>query len=123
MCHYKGKIRGVPDSWVRLSTCDGISGVFYDGKEMHYVEKADNNDTHVVYKHSDLAEHNKTCGYQGTDFHNPYALAEARKARVSTTDEKVAVCNKSVEKITKRPFWTKFFARNKEIWSKRPDEQ
>lgn len=40
--------------------------------------------THFVYKHSDLVEDgNKTCGYTGTDFHNPYAVDETRKTRVS----------------------------------------
>lgn len=75
----------MPESWAAISTCDGgVSGVVYDGVEMHYVEKSSDDDTHFVYKHSDLVEdHNKTCGYKGTDFHNPYALDETRKARVS----------------------------------------
>lgn len=87
MCHYHGRIRGIPESWAAISTCDGgISGVVYDGAEMHYVEKSpvEGDDTHFVYKHSDLVEDgNKTCGYKGTDFHNPYALDETRKSRVS----------------------------------------
>ncbi|XP_018573243.1 disintegrin and metalloproteinase domain-containing protein 12 [Anoplophora glabripennis] len=71
LCQYNGKVRGRPDSWVALSTCDGLSGVIFDGEEMHYVEKDDKaigegiGATHFLYKHSDLAEHNKTCGYAG----------------------------------------------------------
>lgn len=85
MCHYHGRIRDIPESWAAISTCDGgISGVVYDGMEMHYLEKSaeEGDRMHFVYKHSDLAEHNKTCGYTGTDLHNPYALDETRKTRV-----------------------------------------
>lgn len=62
LCHYGGKVRNKPNSWLALSTCDGLSGVIFDGKEMHYVEKMGNE--HVLYKHSDLiSERNKTCGF------------------------------------------------------------
>ncbi|KAL1488462.1 hypothetical protein ABEB36_014933 [Hypothenemus hampei] len=70
-CHYNGKIRGKPDSWAAISTCDGVSGVFFDGTEMHYVEKDPKflethaEDKHYLYKHSDLTDQNKTCGYAG----------------------------------------------------------
>ncbi|XP_030753869.1 disintegrin and metalloproteinase domain-containing protein 12 [Sitophilus oryzae] len=77
-CHYNGKVRGKPDSWVAISTCDGLSGVVFDGKEMHYVEKDNRVDQgfdalqsdHFVYRHSDVVEQNKTCGYAG-DARNP----------------------------------------------------
>ncbi|KAJ8960047.1 hypothetical protein NQ318_009484 [Aromia moschata] len=71
LCQYHGKVRGKPDSWVALSTCDGLSGVIFDGSEVHYVEKdarivdSSIEAPHFLYKHSDLAEHNKTCGYGG----------------------------------------------------------
>lgn len=64
LCHYGGKVRGKTGSWVALSTCDGLSGVVFDGREMHYIEKKDR-DWHVLYKHEDLVEGNKTCGYAG----------------------------------------------------------
>lgn len=76
MCHYHGNIRGVPNSWAALSTCrEGLSGVVFDGNELHYIEKATKNDSsgfedvHYMYKHADLAEHNKTCGYSGDADH------------------------------------------------------
>lgn len=70
-CHYQGKVRGAPDSWVALSTCNenGLTGVVFDGTEMHYLQKASNendkdlNNVHFLYKHSDLVDNNKTCGY------------------------------------------------------------
>lgn len=99
LCHYHGKIRGIPESWVALSTCEGgLSGVVYDGTEMHHVEKSVDG-MHFVYKQSDLVEHNKTCGYTGTDFHNPYALDETRRARVSFFSNACQIgkrCNYSV---------------------------
>ncbi|KAJ8917846.1 hypothetical protein NQ315_010759, partial [Exocentrus adspersus] len=79
LCQYNGKVRGRPDSWVALSTCDGLSGVIFDGQEMHYVEK-DNKiaegdgveAAHFLYKHSDLAPHNKTCGYHDVEGHEDH---------------------------------------------------
>ncbi|KAJ8973101.1 hypothetical protein NQ317_008193 [Molorchus minor] len=71
LCQYNGKVRGKPDSWVALSTCNGLSGVIFDGIEMHYIEKdmksieGGLDVPHFLYKHSDLEEHNKTCGYGG----------------------------------------------------------
>lgn len=68
LCHYGGKVRDRPDSWVAISTCDGISGVIFDGVEMHYIEKLTTESeefNHILYKHSDIAETNKTCGYSG----------------------------------------------------------
>nr|CAI5835361.1 unnamed protein product [Callosobruchus analis] len=67
LCQYKGTVRGKPQSWVALSTCDGLSGVIFDGKEMHYVEKGSKSEgldgTHFWYKHSDLVNNGKMCGY------------------------------------------------------------
>ncbi|XP_019758376.2 disintegrin and metalloproteinase domain-containing protein 9 [Dendroctonus ponderosae] len=62
-CHYVGKVRGRPESWAALSTCHGLQGVVFDGHELHYVEKGGPH--HLLYAHSDLREHNKTCGYRG----------------------------------------------------------
>lgn len=73
MCHYQGKLRGVDNSWAAISTCGNkISGVIYDGKEMHYIEKGSLSDEHYLYKHSDLDKivNNKTCGYVGDVNHD-----------------------------------------------------
>lgn len=94
-CHYGGKVRGKPDSWVALSTCDGLSGVIFDGQEMHYVEK-DNRITdssektdHFLYKHSDLKEHNKTCGYAGdaSDHEHTHSTTDNRFLRYKRSTE------------------------------------
>lgn len=72
LCEYHGKVRGKPDSWVALSTCNGLSGVIYDGNEMHYIEKHPdsviigiNNTDHHFYSHSNMINEKK-CGYTGT---------------------------------------------------------
>lgn len=94
MCHYQGVVRGFPGSWAAISTCSGgVTGVFFDGREMHYVEKPntgdlDKQDLHYIYKHSDLAENNKTCGYGGDAYDHSHFEDHSRISRVST----VRVC-------------------------------
>ncbi|XP_077287628.1 uncharacterized protein LOC143912233 isoform X2 [Arctopsyche grandis] len=63
LCQYVGKIRGVEDSWVAVSTCKGLRGVVYDGKTMHYLQ-AGKGESHFLYKHEDLVTNHK-CGYVG----------------------------------------------------------
>ncbi|XP_053681615.1 uncharacterized protein LOC128732388 [Sabethes cyaneus] len=73
LCHYRGKIRGVPESSVALSTCNGVRGVVFDGTETYYIEsdipwgnQLDhvNQTDHYIYRHSDLLTKAK-CGYEG----------------------------------------------------------
>ncbi|XP_077302724.1 zinc metalloproteinase-disintegrin-like MTP8 [Arctopsyche grandis] len=67
LCQYVGKIRGIKDSWVALSTCRGLSGVVYDGKTMHFLQPGKENnldDAHFLYRHDDLVTNHK-CGYVG----------------------------------------------------------
>ncbi|XP_037692519.1 disintegrin and metalloproteinase domain-containing protein 22 isoform X9 [Choloepus didactylus] len=55
-CYYQGHIRGNPDSFVALSTCHGLHGMFCDGNHTYLIEP-EGNDTsqedfhfHSVYK-------------------------------------------------------------------------
>ncbi|KAM9077456.1 disintegrin and metalloproteinase domain-containing protein 22 isoform X9 [Balaenoptera acutorostrata] len=55
-CYYQGRIRGNPASFVALSTCHGLHGMFYDGNHTYLIEP-EGNDTsqedfrfHSVYK-------------------------------------------------------------------------
>ena len=60
LCHYKGKLRGVANSWAALSTCDGgIDGVIYDGRELHYIEKV----KHGVHYHYRGSDHRPNNGF------------------------------------------------------------
>nr|XP_027306541.2 disintegrin and metalloproteinase domain-containing protein 22 isoform X11 [Anas platyrhynchos] len=55
-CYYQGKIRGNPVSFVALSTCHGLHGMFYDGNHTYLIEPDENysldDDFHLhsVYK-------------------------------------------------------------------------
>ncbi|CAH1104939.1 unnamed protein product [Psylliodes chrysocephalus] len=85
ICDYNGKVRGKPNSWVAVSTCDGLSGVIFDGNEIHYIEKGsvhgDVESDHYLYKHSDLLKHNKTCGYAG-DAVDPEKIHSHKENRI-----------------------------------------
>lgn len=70
LCHYQGVIRGRPGSWAALSTCNGVSGVVFDGEELHYVERipetpASIQSPHYHFQHSDIIPRNFSCGYSG----------------------------------------------------------
>uniref|UniRef100_A0A8I5NK13 ADAM metallopeptidase domain 22 n=1 Tax=Papio anubis TaxID=9555 RepID=A0A8I5NK13_PAPAN len=55
-CYYQGRIRGNPASFVALSTCHGLHGMFYDGNHTYLIEPEENDTTqedfhfHSVYK-------------------------------------------------------------------------
>ncbi|GAB6023339.1 hypothetical protein CHUAL_008140 [Chamberlinius hualienensis] len=66
-CYYKGRVRGVKGSWVAVSTCNGVNGVIYDGKELHYIAAKNSSDIendHFVYRHSDFNGTSLHCGYE-----------------------------------------------------------
>ncbi|XP_047418671.1 disintegrin and metalloproteinase domain-containing protein 22 isoform X9 [Sciurus carolinensis] len=55
-CYYQGHIRGNPASFVALSTCHGLHGMFYDGNHTYLIEPEENETSqedfhfHSVYK-------------------------------------------------------------------------
>ncbi|KAM4874699.1 disintegrin and metalloproteinase domain-containing protein 22 isoform 11-T11 [Thomomys bottae] len=55
-CYYQGQIRGNPSSFVALSTCHGLHGMFYDGNHTYLIEPEENETSqedfhfHSVYK-------------------------------------------------------------------------
>ncbi|XP_050532167.1 disintegrin and metalloproteinase domain-containing protein 28 [Daktulosphaira vitifoliae] len=65
LCHYNGIVRGMPDSWAAISTCDGVRGMFSDGETFHYIENLIHDSGykyHVLYKHSDY-KNDLNCGF------------------------------------------------------------
>ncbi|XP_069695269.1 uncharacterized protein Meltrin [Periplaneta americana] len=85
LCQYQGKLRGLHNSWAAISTCHGLSGVIFDGEELHYLERGSTDEggggdddedrgengissPHYLYRHSDVKT-NQTCGYSGTSHH------------------------------------------------------
>uniref|UniRef100_A0A3Q2C824 ADAM metallopeptidase domain 22 n=1 Tax=Cyprinodon variegatus TaxID=28743 RepID=A0A3Q2C824_CYPVA len=52
-CYYQGKIRDVPRSFVALSTCHGLHGMFFDGNHTYMIEpggQANNSVSKIVWK-------------------------------------------------------------------------
>ncbi|XP_073094985.1 disintegrin and metalloproteinase domain-containing protein 22 isoform X21 [Manis javanica] len=55
-CYYQGHIRGNPASFVAMSTCHGLHGMFYDGNLTYLIEPEENDTSqedfhfHSVYK-------------------------------------------------------------------------
>uniref|UniRef100_A0A8C6QRK4 A disintegrin and metallopeptidase domain 22 n=1 Tax=Nannospalax galili TaxID=1026970 RepID=A0A8C6QRK4_NANGA len=46
-CYYQGQIRGNPASFVALSTCHGLHGMFYDGNHTFLIEPEENETSQV----------------------------------------------------------------------------
>ncbi|XP_075238230.1 disintegrin and metalloproteinase domain-containing protein meltrin [Lycorma delicatula] len=110
LCHYIGKLRGVKNSWAALSTCNGLSGVVYNGESLHYIEKSKSGDSsnstssegenegnfdgmidgsveHYIYSHEDLDTNlNRTCGYSGTAENHHITHFHADKLRYKRSD-------------------------------------
>lgn len=56
-CYYQGKVRDIPDSFVALSTCHGLHGMFFDGNHTYMIEpggegrgNAGGTQIHLIYK-------------------------------------------------------------------------
>ncbi|KAH0506945.1 Disintegrin and metalloproteinase domain-containing protein 22 [Microtus ochrogaster] len=45
-CYYQGQIRGNPGSFVALSTCHGLHGMFFDGNHTYLIEPEENETSH-----------------------------------------------------------------------------
>ncbi|CAH2282358.1 disintegrin and metallo ase domain-containing 22 isoform X2 [Pelobates cultripes] len=49
-CYYQGQIRGVPKSFVALSTCHGLHGMFCDGNQTYLIEPGENYKPNADYQ-------------------------------------------------------------------------
>ncbi|XP_054869336.1 disintegrin and metalloproteinase domain-containing protein 22 isoform X2 [Amphiprion ocellaris] len=56
-CYYQGKVRDVPHSFVALSTCHGLHGMFFDGNHTYMIEPGGQGSSsegdvriHMIYK-------------------------------------------------------------------------
>ncbi|XP_062395073.1 disintegrin and metalloproteinase domain-containing protein 22 isoform X2 [Sardina pilchardus] len=56
-CYYQGKVRDIPESFVALSTCHGLHGMFFDGNHTYMIEPggdatldAGETQIHLIYK-------------------------------------------------------------------------
>ncbi|XP_047231951.1 disintegrin and metalloproteinase domain-containing protein 11 isoform X2 [Girardinichthys multiradiatus] len=54
-CYYHGRVRGLPGSWVAISTCHGLQGMFSDGNFTYGIETVGNREKdHIVYRMPDI---------------------------------------------------------------------
>ncbi|GFY75041.1 disintegrin and metalloproteinase domain-containing protein 12 [Trichonephila inaurata madagascariensis] len=87
-CYYQGHMRGINNSWAAVSTCNGISGVIYDGQDLHYIQPDNNPDgkTHYLFRASDLKPQNLTCEFHNIEETVPHAqvLKDLKRNRRST---------------------------------------
>ncbi|XP_037504536.1 zinc metalloproteinase-disintegrin-like EoMP06 [Rhipicephalus sanguineus] len=60
-CYYHGTVRGRNNSWAAVSTCNGLSGVVFDGKGIHYIHP--DPPEHLFLKASDMKEKSWRCGF------------------------------------------------------------
>ncbi|KAM9403737.1 LOW QUALITY PROTEIN: disintegrin and metalloproteinase domain-containing protein 22 [Salvelinus alpinus] len=55
-CYYQGIVRGIPESFVALSTCHGLHGMFFDGNHTYMIEPGGKDrvsgdvQIHMIYK-------------------------------------------------------------------------
>ncbi|XP_062841666.1 disintegrin and metalloproteinase domain-containing protein 22 isoform X2 [Trichomycterus rosablanca] len=55
-CYYHGKVRDIPESFVALSTCHGMHGMFFDGNHTYLIEPdeedkdKEQDQMHMIYK-------------------------------------------------------------------------
>uniref|UniRef100_A0A3P9I855 ADAM metallopeptidase domain 22 n=1 Tax=Oryzias latipes TaxID=8090 RepID=A0A3P9I855_ORYLA len=51
-CYYQGKVRGIPQSFVALSTCHGLHGMFSDGNHTYIIEPGGHDNSNVSAVHA-----------------------------------------------------------------------
>ncbi|XP_064630043.1 disintegrin and metalloproteinase domain-containing protein 9-like isoform X2 [Lineus longissimus] len=65
-CYYHGRVHGIPESIVALSTCDGVSGMVDTGHEIYYIHPMNESShgKHYVFREVDRKETNSSCGVE-----------------------------------------------------------
>ncbi|EGW07202.1 Disintegrin and metalloproteinase domain-containing protein 22 [Cricetulus griseus] len=58
-CYYQGQIRGNPASFVALSTCHGLHGMFYDGNHTYLIEPEENETSQLLRLPRNVEEETK----------------------------------------------------------------
>ncbi|XP_019500119.1 PREDICTED: disintegrin and metalloproteinase domain-containing protein 33 isoform X2 [Hipposideros armiger] len=95
-CHYRGRVRGFPDSWVTLSTCFGMRGlIMLNSNASYYVHPwpsgdAENVSTHKIFRTEQLLSWKGACGHSDSgdkgdmaSFSHATRIRERREARRS----------------------------------------
>ncbi|XP_024866678.1 disintegrin and metalloproteinase domain-containing protein 11 isoform X1 [Kryptolebias marmoratus] len=81
-CYYHGRVRGLPDSWVALSTCHGLQGMFSDGNFSYGIEPVDSGEKdHLVYRMPDLDLFQLSCPGCFTNSSEPEGKTDGHSKR------------------------------------------
>uniref|UniRef100_A0A673A5E4 ADAM metallopeptidase domain 22 n=1 Tax=Sphaeramia orbicularis TaxID=375764 RepID=A0A673A5E4_9TELE len=62
-CYYQGKVRDVPHSFVALSTCHGLHGMFFDGNHTYRIEPGGQGSSDVSILHKVHKNIYAPCGF------------------------------------------------------------
>ncbi|XP_030753591.1 A disintegrin and metalloproteinase with thrombospondin motifs 7-like [Sitophilus oryzae] len=111
LCHYKGKVKGIPKSRVALSTCDGLAGYVMIDDKKYYIEPVDQHGAnskgqhlHVVYESHPDADKMK-CGTESPWIPPSEENQQIMEKRELESKEKylevLVVCDKSFLKYHK----------------------
>ncbi|XP_069468115.1 disintegrin and metalloproteinase domain-containing protein 9-like [Ambystoma mexicanum] len=68
-CYYHGRVDGVEDSMVALSTCDGLRGVLHIHEQSYGIEPMESSSRgeHILYQLRDVHKGPSLCGVMSTD--------------------------------------------------------
>uniref|UniRef100_A0A8C1HPB0 ADAM metallopeptidase domain 22 n=1 Tax=Cyprinus carpio carpio TaxID=630221 RepID=A0A8C1HPB0_CYPCA len=58
-CYYHGKVRDIPKSYVALSTCHGLHGMFFDGNHTYMIEPGGENTTSILRNPRSVSDETK----------------------------------------------------------------
>ncbi|XP_048584482.1 zinc metalloproteinase-disintegrin-like BjussuMP-1 isoform X2 [Nematostella vectensis] len=113
-CYYHGVVRGSAGSSVAVSTCQGLEGLVFDGKESFYIEPANDQlssmstkklqeDQHMFYRMSDLKTRPVKCG--NDDIKPQHMLDDLHKMKMkSRTRRSLSSETKYVELVIVNDF-------------------
>ncbi|XP_048367177.1 disintegrin and metalloproteinase domain-containing protein 22 isoform X8 [Sphaerodactylus townsendi] len=82
-CYYHGRLRGKPESFVALSTCQGLHGMFYDGNHTYLIEPEENYTSHDEFHLHSV--------YKSRLFEFPLDDLPSELWRVNTTSQRFVV--------------------------------
>ncbi|XP_012610727.2 disintegrin and metalloproteinase domain-containing protein 33 isoform X1 [Microcebus murinus] len=87
-CHYHGRVRGFPASWVVLSTCSGMSGLIVLSSNASYYLRpwppgdSEDSSTHRIFRTEQLLTWKGDCGHRDSgDKRDMDSLPRARQSR------------------------------------------
>lgn len=120
-CYYDGTVEGRANSWVAMSTCNGLSGVVYDGEETHYIHPGASE--HWLVGAGQLEAKPWRCGYNGSRNQWSHPMREKRsvviqppyKSNVRSRYVELVIVNDHKEYVKMKRNKDAVFERSKQI--------